>query len=152
MKGNNIKTVAVNRNQLQKMCYRNGWKTLKKSSSFIPHLIIYICLSNWMVQSLLANEYNSLDESLFSIQQNNTLDQNYTSHRQGRCKSDHKDSFNHRITIECIQCGAFTRAFVINQRNCVPWIVLLHFLIITHTKIQLTTPFVLDSFCGFELR
>lgn len=88
MKEKNIKTVAVNRNQLQKMCYRNGWKMLKKSSGFIPHLIIYICLSNLMVQALLANGYNSLDDSLLSTQQNHTLDQNQTSHRQGRCKSD----------------------------------------------------------------
>lgn len=75
------KAITVNHNKQQKMCYRNGWKMLKKTSNLLPYLIIYMCLTNSLVQALLTNDHNSLDESLISAEQNNT------SHRQGRCKS-----------------------------------------------------------------
>lgn len=78
MKKKNIEIATQNKQQ--KMCYGNGWKIWKKSINYLPQFIIFISLSNLMVEALLISEHNDIDDSLVSAEQNNT-------HRKGRCKS-----------------------------------------------------------------
>lgn len=90
MKKKNIKIATQNKQQ--KMCNGNGWKIWNKSLNYLPQFIIFISLSNLMVEALLISEHNDIDDSLVSAEQNYT-------HRKGRCKSGKSEHFFLCFTI-----------------------------------------------------